>query len=110
MPPGCSSQVHPLDVVINKPFKNAIKEQLERHLDENLDEYVDGQLTLFDRRVLTTNCVGNAWEKICQSKDMIIRSFKKCDITTNVDWSENSQSNILGLEDYVMPALEKSFI
>lgn len=38
----------PLDVVINKPFKNAIKE-LGRHLDENLDDYVDGKLIVSAR-------------------------------------------------------------
>ena len=38
----------PLDVVINKPFKNAIKE-FGRHLDENLDDYVDGKLIVSAR-------------------------------------------------------------
>ena len=33
----------PLDVVINIPFKNTIKE-FGKHLDENLDDYVDGKL------------------------------------------------------------------
>ena len=51
-----------------------------------VDDYVDGKLTVSDRRVLTTKWVGNAWVRICQSKDMIIRSFKKCS-TTNVDGS-----------------------
>ena len=40
---------------------------------------------------------------------MIICSFKKCGITTNVDGLENSHVNILGLEDYVMLAQEKEF-
>ena len=38
----------PLDVVITKPFKNAIKE-FGRHLDENLDDYVDGKLIVSAR-------------------------------------------------------------
>ena len=61
MPPGCTNQVQPLNVVINNPFKSAIKEQFERHLGENLDDYVDGKLTVTDRRVLTTKYLGNAW-------------------------------------------------
>ena len=42
-----------------------------------------------------------------QSKD-IIRFFKKCGITTNVDDSENSLVNIRGVEDYVKFYLETS--
>ena len=40
---------------------------------------------------------------------MIICSFKKCIITMNVNGSENSQVNIQGLEDYVMPAPKEEF-
>ena len=76
-------------------------------MDKNLDDYVDGKLTVSNRRVFTTNWVGNAWEIIFQSKD-IIRFFKKCEITTNVDDSENSLVNILGVEDYVKFYLETS--
>ena len=32
VPPRSTSRFQPLDIVINKPFKNAIKEQFERHL------------------------------------------------------------------------------
>ena len=39
VPQWCASQVQPLDVVINKPFKDAIKEQFEKHLYEILDDY-----------------------------------------------------------------------
>ena len=31
VPPGSITRVQALDVLINKPFKNAIKEQFERH-------------------------------------------------------------------------------
>ena len=79
-PPGCIRQVQYLDVVINKPCKNTIKEQFERPLDENLDNYVDGNLTVSDRIVWTTKWVGNAWDRICQSKDMIMCSFKKWNV------------------------------
>ena len=39
VPPGCTSRVQALDVVLNKPFKNLVREQLEKHLDENLNEF-----------------------------------------------------------------------
>ena len=82
-------------MVINKSLKNVVKEQFKRHRNENLDDYVDGKLTVFDRRVLKTKCVGNSWERIYESKD-IIRSLKKCGIATNVNDSEDSQMNIRG--------------
>ena len=62
------------------------------------------KFTVSDRRVLKKKWVGNALKRYSQSKDMIIRSLKKIGITTNVDGSEDSQVNIRGLEDYVMPA------
>ena len=40
---------------------------------------------------------------------MIIRSFKRGGITTNVDGSENGQVKLQGLEDYVMPVPEEDF-
>ena len=58
--PRYTSRVQPLDVAINKPSKYTIKEQFERHMDENLDDYVDGKLTVSDRRVFMTKWVGNA--------------------------------------------------
>ena len=81
--PGCMSRVQHLNVVTNEPLKSTMKEQCERHLDKNLSDYVDGKGL---------------------GKDLIIRSFKKCGITTNVDGSEIIQVNIWWLEDYVMPA------
>ena len=40
---------------------------------------------------------------------MIIRSFVKCGITSNVDGSEDDQMNIRGLEGYKMPLPEEEF-
>ena len=51
MPPRCTIRIQPFNVVINKPFKNTIKEQFKRHLD-------DGKLIVSDRRFLT-HCIKN---------------------------------------------------
>ena len=56
---------------------------MRKALDKNLGDYVDGKGL---------------------GKDLIICSFKKCGITTNVDGSEIIQVDIWWLEDYVMPA------
>ena len=60
VPPGCTSRVQPLDVVLNKPFKNLVREQFEKHLDENLNDCVEGKLTASKRRILTTKGVAIA--------------------------------------------------
>ena len=60
------------------------------------------------RRVLVTKWVAEAWEKIKTNKEMIIRAFTKCGITTNEDGSENHLVNIEGIS-YVMPQLEEEF-
>ena len=101
--------MQPLDVVLNKPFKNLVREQFEKHLDENLNDYVEGKLTASKRRILTTKWVAIAWEKLMQDKEMVIRSFKKCGITTNVDGSENDKVNIRGMEGYTMPLPEEEY-
>ena len=96
-----------LDVSGNKPFKNYVREQFEKHLDENLESYVEGKLTASERRVLTTKWVANAWEKLCKNKEMIIRSFVKCGITNKLDGSEDDEVSIRGLEGYIMPLPEE---
>ena len=42
IPGDATSRVKPLDVVINKPFKNYVREVFEKHIDENLEAYVEG--------------------------------------------------------------------
>ena len=54
VPVGTTSKVQSLDVSINKPFRNYVRELFEQHLDGNLELYVDGKLTAGERRVLTT--------------------------------------------------------
>ena len=94
---------------MNKPFKNLVREQFEKHLDENLKDYVEGKLTASKWRILTIKWIAIAWEKVMQDKEMVIRSFKKCGITTNVDASENDEVKIRGLEGYIMPLTEEEY-
>ena len=38
-------EFNPLDVCINKPFKDAVKRQHEAHMSENLQLFTEGKLT-----------------------------------------------------------------
>ena len=100
VPPGTNSLIQPVDVVFNAPFKAAIDAMANSHLQENLDDYVQGRISASDRRILFTKWVGKAWEEISGKKEMIIRSFKKCGISVDIDGSEDDQINIEGLENF----------
>ena len=108
IPPGCRSKVQPLDVSINKPFKDYLQTQFKKHCNENIERYISNKLTVSKRRVLVTKWVAEAWEKIKTNKKMIIRAFTKCGITTNEDGSENHLVYTEGIS-YVMPQPEEEF-
>ena len=72
-------------------------------------DYLD-RFTASERRILITQWVGEAWEAICKEhKELIIRSFRKCGITTALDGSEDSDINIRGLQNYVVDIDEAEF-
>ena len=108
IPPACTSKFQPLDMSINKPFKDYLRTQFEKHRDENIEFYISNRLTASKRRVLVTTWVAEAWEKIKTNKEMIIRAFTKCGITTNEDGSENHLLHTEGIS-YVMPQPEEDF-
>ena len=108
IPPGCTSKVQPLDVSINKTFKDYLRTQFEKHRDENIELYISNNMIASKRRVLVTKWVAEPWEKIKTNKEMIIRTFTKCGITTNEEGSENHLVHIEGIS-YVMPQPEGEF-
>ena len=104
---GLAPPCQPLDVCINKPFKEVVKRQHEAHMSENLQLYTKGKLTASDRQVLLTKSVGKAWQEVNQSKDTIIRSFKKCGISLDLSGSEDDDINIEGIPNYKMPSADE---
>ena len=100
IPGGCTGLIQPVDVVINKPFKERVENLATEHMRENLDAYVKGQITARERRILFTKWVGQAWEEVSSMKEMVKRSFMKTGITVAVDGSQDNKINIKGLENY----------
>ena len=100
VPPGCTSRVLVVEVLVNISFKDEVSSLFEVHLDKNLDQYVDGKINVSQRIVLITNWVGEAWSKVGKMKDPIIRSFKRCGLSVALDGSENDEVNIEGLPEY----------
>ena len=102
VPPGCTSLVQPLDVVVNGKFKQIVDRLQTEHMQQNLDQYVNNSLSASQRRILITGWVGAAWAEVCLNKDMVKRGFQKCGISVPINGSGDEAINIHGLTGYVV--------
>ena len=100
IPAGCTSRIQPLDVTLNKPFKSAVRRQVEEHMQENLSLYTDGGICAFERRILMTKWVANAWHDVCKGKEATVRSCEKCGLSVKLDGSEDDQVHVEGMPNY----------
>ena len=108
VPGGITGRVQPLDVSINKPFKNYVRELFEQHLDANPKLYVDGKLAAGERCVLITKSVGQAFSRV-KKQDLTKHSFKNCGLSSSLGGSDYALTSIKVTEGYKMPLLENEF-
>ena len=77
IPGGCTSKLQPLDVSINKPFKQVLKGCWTNFIHTAVAEAADQAAktkTASKQQVL--DWVVEAWKKIKEKKDLIIKSFQ----------------------------------
>ena len=87
IPGGLTSQVQPLDVCLNKPFKQKVRVKwAEWLMDKENHVFTPGYLK---KHGSPTVCawVKEAWNDL--SPDMIEKSFKKCFISNSLDGPED---------------------
>ena len=100
IPTGCTELVQPLDVSVNKPFKNILRDILENLLDiheathhQNLRELHRSDISaIAERRILVTQAVGQAWEEFSHThQELIVTTFRKLGLTLPIDGSYDSE-------------------
>ena len=91
IPGGLTSKCQPLDVSINKPFKDNLRKEWHSWMaGGGAGETVSGNLR---RASLSDVClwVKRSWEGI--STDIIVKSFKTCNISNDLDSADISDDD-----------------
>jgi len=99
IPGGYTGYVQVLDVLINKLINKLIKAYIEEYEDqwveEHFDEWEAGKWSVGDRRVLLTEWIAKAFERVhLEHKDAIIACFKSVGLSLAVDSSEDHLLNV----------------
>ena len=76
VPAGCTGIVQPVDISFNRPFKDMLKEEVNKRFeqaDNNIDpDDITRCSAMREMRVMITKCVGATWERFCQEKWEVI--------------------------------------
>ena len=86
-PPGCMSKCQPMDVCINKPFKAILRKSWVNYISKIIEQMPattsdDFKLPPPSRQDMV-DWVEEAYKLISSDKDMVMRSFDVCGITTS---------------------------
>ena len=100
VPAGCTGYVQVLDVAINKPLENRIKQQANLHYKHNFEEWKAGKYSVSDRRVMLTKWVGQAWEELHKDHgSLICQTFRRLGLSLAVDGSEDHEIKVKDIPD-----------
>ena len=87
IPGGLTSMLQPLDVVLNKPFKDRVRQHWLEWMGAGLAEKTAGGNLKKPALALVTQWVKDAWGDI--PEEMVIKSFLKTGISNNLDGTED---------------------
>ena len=88
IPGGLTKQLQPADVSWNKPFKGAYGELYSNWMANGEKSYTPTGNMRAPDKLLCLQWVKEAWKSV--TTDIIVRSFRSCGISVNIDGSEDS--------------------
>ena len=97
IPGGCTSLIQPLDVSVNKPLKELIRDMTDERIFQLKSAADFEKWTVSDRSIMTTHCVGNAFSQFHSTKaNLIATSFRKVGLSLPIDGSLAQELDIKG--------------
>ena len=87
IPRGLTSVLQPLDVSLNKLFKDRVRQKWMTWMAEEIHEVRTGGLQKKPSVQLMCQWIGEAWHDI--PREMVAESFLKCGITNSMNGSED---------------------
>ena len=108
---SCTGLVQPLNISVNKLFKNILCNILEDNLNAyeaqhqvNLRELHQSDLSaVAERRILVTQAVGEAWEKFSQTyQELVVITFGKLGLTLPINGSCDDELSIKGIDPLLL--------
>ena len=100
IPGGCTSKVQPLDVCVNKPFKQLLKASWAQYLKRAVSSTQDGTKVKTATRQEVTDWIVSAWQAMKEKRELIRMSFQVCALI-------ESSPSVVRKDDVVRRALEK---
>ena len=88
IPGGLTSVLQPLDVCLNKPFKDRVRQKWMTWMAEGIQELTAGERQKKPSEELMCQWIVEAWRDI--PREMVAKSFKKCGITNSLDGCEDN--------------------
>jgi transcriptional/translational regulatory protein YebC/TACO1 len=102
IPAGCTCLLQPLDIAVNKPFKEWLEEAIDEYEKRILAEKgEDFKWSVSDKRVMIAYVVARACERLNSAEGVKIvrKSFLNCGISILPDGSEDTFIKIKGNKD-----------
>jgi len=104
IPGGCTSICQPLDVSINKPFKEYLKMEWNEWMCSGGNGVTAGGYLRCASISDVCKWVKNAWDNV--SSELILHSFEKCKITNSI--YEPEDDSVYELLDEVLKEFEEN--